>query len=159
MQRVRALKSALWARLLEAVTAGSTQIMAGDYKLSYEGPTPAVRVTLTRSGSSPIVSTQPFSLLSKKGATDSAFAGERNSMLAVSRHLVSMPLDQLLVGFWLAVSLSLLQITDSHFTIEIFQRSDICFREETTCPLFVPDYVCLEHFPFSLSLKDGTLHS
>jgi hypothetical protein len=32
-------------------------------------------------------------LLSKKGATGSAFAGKRNSMLAVSRHLVSMLLD------------------------------------------------------------------
>ena len=39
----------------EAVTVGSTQIMAGDYKLSYEGSGPAVKVTLTRSGSSPIV--------------------------------------------------------------------------------------------------------
>ena len=40
-----------------------------------------------------VVSTQPFSLLSKKGATDSAFASERNSMLAVGRHFVSMLLD------------------------------------------------------------------
>jgi len=35
----------------------------------------------------------PFSSLPKKGATDSAFAGERNSMLALSRHIVSMLLD------------------------------------------------------------------
>ena len=39
----------------EAATVGSTQIKAGDYKLSYEGSGPAVKVTLTRSGSSPVV--------------------------------------------------------------------------------------------------------
>ena len=39
----------------EKVTVASTQISAGEYKLSYEGSGPAVKVTLTRSGSSPIV--------------------------------------------------------------------------------------------------------
>jgi hypothetical protein len=39
----------------EKVTVASTQITAGEYKLSYEGSGPAVKVTLTRSGSSPIV--------------------------------------------------------------------------------------------------------
>ena len=39
----------------EAVTVGSTHIASGEYKLSYEGAGPAVKVTLARSGSSPIV--------------------------------------------------------------------------------------------------------
>ena len=37
------------------VTVGSTQIPAGDYKLSWEGAGPAVKVTLAHSGSSPVV--------------------------------------------------------------------------------------------------------
>jgi hypothetical protein len=39
----------------QAVTAGSTQIAAGDYKVSYEGSGSAVKVTLSKSGTAPIV--------------------------------------------------------------------------------------------------------
>jgi len=39
----------------EAVTAGSTQIAAGDYKVAYEGSGSAVKVTLSKSGTAPIV--------------------------------------------------------------------------------------------------------
>jgi hypothetical protein len=39
----------------ENVTVGSTQIRAGEYKLSYEGEGQTVKVTLARDGSSPIV--------------------------------------------------------------------------------------------------------
>ncbi len=39
----------------QAVTVGSTQIAAGDYKLSWEGTGPAVKVTLARSGESSVV--------------------------------------------------------------------------------------------------------
>lgn len=39
----------------EAVTVGSTQIAAGEYKVSYEGSAPAVKVTLTKSRSSSVV--------------------------------------------------------------------------------------------------------
>jgi hypothetical protein len=39
----------------EAVTAGSTQIAPGDYKVSYEGSGPDVKVTLTKSHTAPIV--------------------------------------------------------------------------------------------------------
>ena len=39
----------------EAVTVGTTHIASGDYKLSYEGSGPAVKVTLARYGSAPIV--------------------------------------------------------------------------------------------------------
>lgn len=39
----------------EALTVGATQIAAGEYKVSYEGAGPQVKVTLTRSGASPIV--------------------------------------------------------------------------------------------------------
>jgi hypothetical protein len=41
--------------LAKAVTVGSTQIPAGDYKVSWEGAGPAVKVTLARSGASPVV--------------------------------------------------------------------------------------------------------
>jgi hypothetical protein len=39
----------------DTVTVGSTQIAAGEYKLSYEGTGPAVKVTLVKHGSSPVV--------------------------------------------------------------------------------------------------------
>jgi len=39
----------------EAVTVGSTQIAAGEYKVSYEGSAPTVKVTLTKSRSSSVV--------------------------------------------------------------------------------------------------------
>jgi hypothetical protein len=39
----------------EGLTVGSTQIAAGEYRVSYEGPGPDVKVSLTKSGSSPIV--------------------------------------------------------------------------------------------------------
>lgn len=39
----------------EAVTVGATQVAAGEYKVSYVGSGPAVKVTLTRPGASPIV--------------------------------------------------------------------------------------------------------
>jgi len=40
---------------VEPVSVGSTRITAGEYKLSYEGAGPAVKVTLERQGASPIV--------------------------------------------------------------------------------------------------------
>jgi hypothetical protein len=39
----------------EGLTVGSTQIAAGEYRVSYEGPGPDVKVTLTESRSSSIV--------------------------------------------------------------------------------------------------------
>ncbi len=39
----------------QAVSVGSTQIPAGDYKVSWEGTGPAVKVTLARSGASLVV--------------------------------------------------------------------------------------------------------
>ena len=39
----------------ESASVGSTLIAAGEYKLSYEGAGPTVKVTLTREGKSPIV--------------------------------------------------------------------------------------------------------
>lgn len=39
----------------EAVTVGSQQIAPGDYKVTYEGTAPAVKVTLAKSGTSPVV--------------------------------------------------------------------------------------------------------
>lgn len=42
-------------KIVEDLAVGSTQITAGDYKLTYEGQGPAVKVTLTRDGVSPIV--------------------------------------------------------------------------------------------------------
>lgn len=39
----------------QTVTAGSKQVPAGDYKLSWEGAGPAVKVMLARHGSAPIV--------------------------------------------------------------------------------------------------------
>lgn len=41
--------------ILDAVTVGTTHIQAGEYKLSYAGAGPAVKVTLQRSGAKPIV--------------------------------------------------------------------------------------------------------
>ena len=41
--------------ITENVTVGSTQIRAGEYKLSYEGEGPTVKVTLTRDGGAPVV--------------------------------------------------------------------------------------------------------
>jgi hypothetical protein len=41
--------------ILDSVTVGTTQIAAGEYKVSYAGAGPAVKVTLQRSGASPIV--------------------------------------------------------------------------------------------------------
>jgi hypothetical protein len=39
----------------ENVTVGSTPIQAGEYKLTYEGSGPDVKVTLSQSGHSPVV--------------------------------------------------------------------------------------------------------
>ena len=39
----------------DAIIAGSTHIAAGEYKVTYEGSGPAVKVTLVKSGSSPVV--------------------------------------------------------------------------------------------------------
>ena len=39
----------------EAVIVGSTNIAAGEYKVSYEGAGPTVKVTLVKSGSSPVI--------------------------------------------------------------------------------------------------------
>jgi hypothetical protein len=39
----------------QAVTAGTTQIAPGDYKVSWEGSGPTVKVTLAKSGSAPIL--------------------------------------------------------------------------------------------------------
>ena len=39
----------------EGAMVGSTQVTAGEYKVSYEGSGPAVKVTFARYGSSPIV--------------------------------------------------------------------------------------------------------
>ena len=39
----------------QAVTVGSTQIPAGDYKVTYAGSGAAVKVTLAKSGAAPIV--------------------------------------------------------------------------------------------------------
>lgn len=39
----------------ETVMVGSTQISAGDYRLTYEGTGPLVKVTLAKEGVSPIV--------------------------------------------------------------------------------------------------------
>jgi len=39
----------------EAATVGSTQISAGEYRVSYEGSAPAVKVTLMKSRSSSVV--------------------------------------------------------------------------------------------------------
>ncbi len=39
----------------QAVSVGSTQIAPGDYKVSWEGSGPAVKVSLSKSGSAPIV--------------------------------------------------------------------------------------------------------
>lgn len=41
--------------ITENVTVGLTQIRAGEYKLSYEGEGPTVKVTLTRDGGAPVV--------------------------------------------------------------------------------------------------------
>ena len=42
-------------RIQQAVTVGSTQIPAGDYKLSWEGTGPMVKVTLAQRGATPVV--------------------------------------------------------------------------------------------------------
>lgn len=39
----------------ESVTAGSTQIAAGEYKVTYEGTAPTVKVTLAKPGAAPVV--------------------------------------------------------------------------------------------------------
>ena len=39
----------------QAVTVGTTQIAPGDYKVSWQGTGPAVKVSLAKSGSAPIV--------------------------------------------------------------------------------------------------------
>jgi len=39
----------------DTVTVGSTQVAAGEYKVTYEGSGAAVKVTLVKSGSSPVV--------------------------------------------------------------------------------------------------------
>ena len=39
----------------EGLTVGSTQIAAGEYRVSYEGPGPDVKVSLMKSRTSPIV--------------------------------------------------------------------------------------------------------
>jgi len=39
----------------DTVTVGTVQISAGEYKVSYEGSGPAVKVTLLKSGSSPVI--------------------------------------------------------------------------------------------------------
>ena len=41
--------------IAQTVSVGSTQIAAGDYRVSWEGAGPAVKVTLSASGKSPIV--------------------------------------------------------------------------------------------------------
>jgi len=42
-------------KIPDAVTVGAVQIAAGEYKVSYEGSGPAVKVTLLKSGSSPVI--------------------------------------------------------------------------------------------------------
>jgi hypothetical protein len=84
--------------------------------------------------------------LFKKSAAYAAFSIQGNSMLAMRRHFVSMFFDQVLVALHLLAPLFLLQISDPHFTIEVLQQTDILCGEKSYCPLFVPDYVCLEHF-------------
>jgi len=70
----------------------------------FQGEEPALRISaarrtatekrsLSRVAVEASASSIPFSLLFEKGATDSAFASERNSMLAVGRHFFSMVLD------------------------------------------------------------------
>jgi hypothetical protein len=49
----------------DIVTVGTTQIAAGEYKLSYAGAGPAVKVTLQRSGASPIVLDAEFVTVEK----------------------------------------------------------------------------------------------
>ena len=41
--------------IAQPMTVGTTQLPAGDYKLSWEGTGPAVKVTLTRSGAAPVI--------------------------------------------------------------------------------------------------------
>ena len=64
----------------EAMTAGTTQIASGEYKLSFEGSGPVVKVTLARSGSSPIILDAKFLESGEKGnvsVTDSMENGVR----------------------------------------------------------------------------------
>lgn len=56
-----AISTPLWAARKASITipqdvsVGSTHIGAGDYKVSFDGPGPDVKVTLTKSGTAPIV--------------------------------------------------------------------------------------------------------
>lgn len=51
------------------VTVGSAKLAAGDYKLSYEGSAPTVKVTLSRSGTAPVVINAKL-VLGPKGMSD-----------------------------------------------------------------------------------------
>ena len=66
-------------------------------------------------------------------------------MLAVRQHLIFNLVDQVFVRSRLVVPLLLLQTTDSYFAIDTLQESDICFRQESPRPLFVPNYIGLKH--------------
>jgi len=56
-----AISTPLWAAkkgnvtIPQTVSVGSTHIEPGDYKVSFDGPGPDVKVTLSRSGAAPIV--------------------------------------------------------------------------------------------------------
>ncbi len=50
-----AAKSSQTVTISQAVSVGSTKIAAGDYRVSWEGAGPAVKVTLAKSGTTPII--------------------------------------------------------------------------------------------------------
>src|SRR5581483_6277287 len=76
-------------------------------------------------------------MLSQKRAAHSAFAMQGNPMLAMRRHFVSVFFHELLVRLHLLLTGTLLQIPDSHFTIEVLQQPDVFPGEESFGPLLV----------------------
>jgi hypothetical protein len=66
--------------IAQQVSVGSAQIAPGDYKVSWQGSGPAVKVSLTRSGSAPIVLDAKLSA-GQKGGGDVLVASQNGAQV------------------------------------------------------------------------------
>jgi len=73
-----AAKNADKVTIAQSVSVGSTQIAPGDYKVSWEGSGPAVKVTLAKSGTAPIV--LDAKLVSAENGGGSVLVGTENGV-------------------------------------------------------------------------------
>ena len=69
----------------QVAAVGSTQIPAGEYKLAWEGDGPAVRVTLSRAGVSPIVLNAKVVVQKSSLASPSVVTAQKNGVLKLQQ--------------------------------------------------------------------------